>query len=187
MHTTSTSLLERLRVPTSEEAWTRFVKLYTPLLFFWARRMGVPDQDAADLVQDVLLVLLQTLPDFTYDPRKSFRAWLRAITINKWRETRRKRGARSPTGNGELDDLSAPADDDAFWEVEYQRHLVGRALQLMQADFQPLTWKACWEFVVSGRPAAEVAADLGVSLDVVYSAKSRVLRRLREELGQLME
>jgi len=64
---------------------------------------------------------------------------------------------------------------------------VGRALELMRADFQPVTWQACWEFVVRDRPAAEVAAELGITINTVYLAKSRVLRRLREELAGLLD
>jgi RNA polymerase sigma-70 factor (ECF subfamily) len=80
-----------------------------------------------------------------------------------------------------------PADVDRFWEEEYRQHLVGRALQLMQADFQPTTWKACWELVVAGKPAPRVAAELGITTGAVYAAKFRVLSRLREELRDLMD
>ena len=72
-------------------------------------------------------------------------------------------------------------------EEEYRRYLVRRALGLMQAEFEPATWKACWEFVVHDRPAAEVAAELGLSVNAVYLAKSRVLRRLRAELRGLLD
>jgi RNA polymerase sigma-70 factor (ECF subfamily) len=57
----------------------------------------------------------------------------------------------------------------------------------MQSEFQPTTWKACWETVAHGRPAAKVAAELRISIDSVYTAKSRVLRRLRQELAGLLE
>ena len=84
---TPASLLERLRQPADPAAWSRFVELYTPLLYGWARRVGLPEQDAADLVQDVFVQLVRKLPDFTYDRHKTFRGWLRAVTLNKWRET----------------------------------------------------------------------------------------------------
>ena len=90
MNSTHSSLLERLRRPDDVEAWDRFVRLYTPLLFHWARGAGLRDPDAADLVQDVLVVLVRKLPEFHYDPRKSFRAWLRTVTLNKWRERLRR-------------------------------------------------------------------------------------------------
>jgi RNA polymerase sigma-70 factor (ECF subfamily) len=188
MHTTSISLLERVRRPTERAAWARFVELYTPLLYYWACRLGMQGADAADLVQDVFTVLVQKLPGFTYDGGKSFRAWLRTITYNKWRDFQRRRAA-APEGLHAmpLPDLPATDDMDAFWEREYRQQLVGRALELMQREFQPSTWKACWECVVEGRPAAEVAQELGLGIDAVYAAKSRVLRRLRQELGGLFD
>lgn len=188
MHTTSVSLLERLRRTEDTAAWPRFVRLYTPLLFHWARRAGLPQEDAADLVQEVLLLLVRKLPTFTYEPGKSFRGWLRAITLNKWRERGRRKALAEPGPDDPgLSAVAAPPEADPFEEVEYRQRLVQRALQIMQAEFEPTTWKACWESVVSGRPAAEVAAELGVRVEVVYGAKSRVLRRLREELGGLLD
>ena len=76
---TPASLLERLRQPGQDQAWARFVDLYTPLLFYWARRLGCQESEAADLVQEVLLLLVRKLPGFTYDQHKSFRGWLRTI------------------------------------------------------------------------------------------------------------
>ncbi len=76
MHTTSVSLLQRLRQPAESEAWQRFVGLYTPLLFAWVRRLGLDENDAADIVQDIFVVLLRKLPEFRYDQNQSFRAWL---------------------------------------------------------------------------------------------------------------
>ena len=56
----------------------------------------------------------------------------------------------------------------------------------MQAEFGPTSWQACWSHVVEDKTAAEVARDLGISVNMVYLAKSRVLARLREELGGLI-
>jgi RNA polymerase sigma-70 factor, ECF subfamily len=188
MDTTSVSLLERLREPAQQEAWGRFVDLYTPLIYYWARRVGSSPEEAADLVQDVLTLLVQKLPEFRYDPEKSFRGWLRTLTLNKWRENRRRRGvAVAVASDGELAAVVSPDADDAFWQVEYRQHLVNRALKLMQAEFQDNTWKACWECVIAGKPAADVARELGLSVAAVYAAKSRVLRRLREELAGLLD
>jgi RNA polymerase sigma-70 factor, ECF subfamily len=86
MFTTSGSLPEQLRRPDQEAAWARFVKLYTPLLCTWGRRLGVPRQEALDLVQDVLTVLVQKLPTFSHDRGKSFHAWLHTLTRNKLRD-----------------------------------------------------------------------------------------------------
>jgi RNA polymerase sigma-70 factor (ECF subfamily) len=188
MDTTSVTLLERVRQPGNAAAWQRFVLLYTPLLYSWACGSGLQDQDAADLVQEVLTALLGKLREFRYDEQKSFRGWLRTVLRNKWRELRRRRvpvlmDVRDAS-LAELADREEPADLD---EVEYRHQLVQRALQLIQADFQPATWQAWTEYVVAGRPAAAVAADLGVTPHAVYLAKARVLRRLRQELSGLLD
>jgi RNA polymerase sigma-70 factor (ECF subfamily) len=182
-------LIERLRNRADEGAWTRFVKLYTPFLFYWARRVGLQTPDAADLVQDVLLLLYQKLPEFTYDPRHSFRAWLRTVLLNKWREQRRRRspGPGLNAGGEVLSDLTESDPLAEFSELEHRQYLANRALQLMQSDFQPTTWKAFCEHVIAGRPAAEVARELGLTVKAVYLGKARVLQRLRLELNGLLD
>ena len=188
MHTTPPSLLERLRRPGEPDAWQRFVDLYTPLIYYWARRTGLQSSDACDLVQDVLTVLVQKMPEFEYDPRKSFRAWLRTITLNKWREKYRRRPLPLADGGDRvLAGLPSPDDSDAFWESEYRRHLVDRVMNFMQGEFQETTWRAFCDYVGAGKAPAEVARELGISVHAVYLAKSRVLRRLREELVGLWE
>src|SRR5262249_55498467 len=89
--------------------------------------------------------------------------------------------------SGLLAEVPGPEGLETLWETEYQQQLVGRALRLMQTEFQPATWKACWETVVNDRPIAEVAEELGLSVASVYAARSRVLRRLREELAGLLD
>src|SRR5262245_37240779 len=81
---TSLSLLERLKRPRQKEAWDRFVELYAPFLHDWARRLGAQPQDAADLVQEVFVLLLAKMPSFSYDQSKTFRGWLRTLMRNKW-------------------------------------------------------------------------------------------------------
>ena len=188
MDSTSPSLLERVRNLGDEQAWRRFVDLYTPLLYEWTRRIGLQAGDAADLVQDVFTVLLEKLPTFQYDPQKSFRAWLKTVLLNLWRDRcRRQAVGPRPAGDAGLSGVADSADPDFFDEAEYRKYIVNRALKLMQAEFQPATWKAFWESEVAGRPVAEVAAELGLTPNAVYLARSRVLRRLREELDGLLE
>ena len=184
---TPASLLERLRLPDQERAWTRFVDLYAPLLYSWARRTGCPEADAADLVQEVLTLLLRKLPEFTYDRHRSFRGWLHVVARNCWRNLRRRSQLPRAGNVPDLDELSAPEEAEPFWETEYRQRLVNRALTLMQADFKPSTWKAFWETAVNGRPAAEVARELGACVGTIYSARSRVLSRLRQELAGLLD
>jgi RNA polymerase sigma-70 factor (ECF subfamily) len=90
-------------------------------------------------------------------------------------------------GEATPDELAVEDASEAFWEQEYRDQLVARAMQIMKADFQPATWRAAYEHIVSGRSAAEIAAELGTTAGAVYAAKIRVLRRLREELEGMME
>lgn len=187
MTKTPLSLLDRLREPFEQAAWNSFVSLYTPLIYTWGRKVGLQEQDAADLVQEVFVKLVQVLPTFTYDAHKGgFRRWLRTVTLNTWRDHGKRRRDRSLPGNeAALAELAAP--HQAFWEAEYSLRLVNQAMALMQADFQPASWKAFWEQVVVGRSANEAAAELGISPGAAYAAKYRVLERLRQELTGLLD
>jgi RNA polymerase sigma-70 factor (ECF subfamily) len=189
VHTTSATLLDRIREPASQaDAWERFVLLYSPLLVGWSGRIGLCDADAADLVQDVFLVLLRRLPEFRYDRRQSFRAWLHTILLNRWRSLRRSRVPTPVDPHAEpLLDLESSGPEPALDEAEYRQGLVRRALQLIRNDFQPLTWEAWSQYVEAGRPAADVARNLGISSQAVYMAKARILRRLRQELEGLLD
>jgi RNA polymerase sigma-70 factor (ECF subfamily) len=185
MNTTPVSLLERLRQPDNQTAWARFVDLYTPLLCYWGRRVGLKEPDVADLIQDVFCILTRKLPDFTYDSNRTFRGWLHTVLMNQWRTSLRRRIEQSlPEAVVDTVDIETY---EAFIEKEYRDYLIGRALQVMKADFRPSTWQACWEHVACGRPVAEVASELGISEKAVYLAKARVLKRLRQELEGLWD
>lgn len=188
MTETPASLLERLRQPFEPEAWARFVALYTPLIYSWGRRVGLQETDAADLVQEVFVTLLRVLPTFSYDRQKSFRRWLRTVTLNQVRNSRKRWENRMRREmDGPLDPAAVANELEALWESEYQQHVAARALAIMRADFQEKTWQACWEMVVMGRPAADVARQLGLTIGAVYAAKVRVLDRLRQELRGMLD
>jgi len=180
--------LRRLRDPNQQAAWERFVELYAPLIFHWSKSRGLSATDASDLVQEVMTVLVQKLPDFQYDPTKRFRGWLRTITINKTRDFQRHEASRphdadTPT----LQLVATPGTVDLFDEAEYRSFLVNRALELMRTEFRDEVWQACWQQVVEGKKAVDVARELKMTVNRVYLAKSRVLGRLREELVGLMD
>jgi RNA polymerase sigma-70 factor (ECF subfamily) len=186
MDQTSASLLERLRRPNQPDAWQQFADLYTPLLYYWLRRQGVQQADAADLVQEVFLTLVQKLPAFAYDPGRSFRNWLRTVTLNKLRE-RRRQAVPVQAAEGALDAVADDGPDDPFWETEYRQQLVQRTLTALRGEFQPATWEAFWRHAVQGRPAPEVAAELGLKAGAVRAARFRVVSRLRQELAGLLD
>lgn len=187
MDSTPASLLERVCKRWDQEAWGRFVQLYSPLIFFWGRRCGLQPADAADLTQEVLTTLFEKMPDFSYDRHKSFRAWLRTVTLNRWRDRQRLIATRPLPGDEQLlSELEADGQLTEFEESEYRDYIVSRALHIMRADFQQATWQAFWEHGVLGRPAAEVGRELGLTAAAVYCARLRVLSRLRQELKGLM-
>lgn len=188
MPETSVSLLERLRQPNNPRDWDLLVELYTPLLQTWSKRAGLQDADACDLTQEVFAHLYRKLPEFEYDPSRSFRAWLRTVTLNLWRARQRKASARTQVGA--LDKLPEPELPDPaadYWEADFNRHLARRAAEIMKDEFQPSTWKAFWEIVVEGRGPEEVAKELGMSTGAVYAARHRVKTRLKEELAGLLD
>jgi RNA polymerase sigma-70 factor (ECF subfamily) len=187
MSTTPISLLERLRQPMDQAAWNRFVELYTPLLFYWARRLGLDADAAADLVQDVFVVLVRKLPEFVYDRRKSFRGFLRKVLHNKAHEHHRRARLPMAVGPEALAGVAVADPAEAEEEAEYRREVVRRTLRLLQPEFPPQVWLAYQDYVIHGKPVAVVAAELGVSTNAVYLAKSRVLKRLRQELDGLLD
>lgn len=187
MDHTSPTLLAKLAGPERADAWPRFVHLYAPLLARWAERLGVRPADRPDLIQEVFLTLLHALPRFGYDRGDNFRAWLHTVFVNKWRDLGRKRvptplgvgGSSFPAG--EVEDHTVAVDEE-----EYRAVLADRAARLIRADFNAATWSAFWATAVEDRPAADVAAELGLSVNAVYLARARVLQRLRRELDGLL-
>ena len=190
MTTTSESLLFRLQQENSapdETAWQQFVSIYTPLIFFWARKAGLGQSDASDLVQDVLTQVFQKLPDFKYDSSRSFRGWLRTVTLNKYREIYRRKSSRLATASDSmLENLSPVAVAESTWDIDYARLLVAKAMELMQDDFAPGTWDALKLVMSEGRAVDDAAQQTGVSSWTIYSARARLMNRLREELDGLM-
>jgi RNA polymerase sigma-70 factor, ECF subfamily len=183
METTSATLLARVRNPDDRFAWERFVAIYGPLLFCWAKRLKLPQRDAADLVQDVLLLLVRVLPRFEYRQEGGFRKWLKTVAHNQWRTIARRR--ELPISGAAASDVAVPNEAEEFWEVEYHQRLVQQFLKVIRPEVEPTTWSAFQEYVVKGRDPQEVADELGLTRASVYLAKSRILKRLRDELQGL--
>ena len=169
------------------------MQLYTPLFLAWARKLGLQAQDAADLVQELLAKLLRELPKFQYDPaKKNFRGWLRTVCFNLCRDWQRARAARGGVGSDAGLSSVMGADDGLhdFWQQEHDAFLVRQALRVfteLEGEFEPHTLTACREVVLRERAPEDVAQELGVAVNVVYIAKLRVLRRLRQELAEFLE
>jgi RNA polymerase sigma-70 factor, ECF subfamily len=197
----SSTLLDQLRTR-RPEAWQRVVQLYGPVSYRWCRRANLSAEDAADVVQDVFSAVLTHLPSFRRDrPQDSFSGWLATITRNKVRELYRRRCGKAEARGGstalrQMADIPEPAELSEALSLSEQNIqpdaqsaacLSRRALELIQAEFEPRTWEAFWRVSVEGQSPGNVAADLGVSVASVYKAKSRILARLRQVLAELPE
>ncbi len=188
MEKTPASLLDRVRSASDRIAWERFVRLYTPLVLSWSHRLGLQDADATDLVQDVFVTLIRLLPTFHYQAGGSFRRWLGKITLSRLRDRQRKSRPTPVADDGPI--LAEAEVDDPireFDQAEYNAVLIGRALALVQPEFSPTMWAAFQATVIDEVAPAEAARTLGVTPNLVYLARSRVLRRLREVLTGLLE
>jgi RNA polymerase sigma-70 factor (ECF subfamily) len=193
MAVTSHSLLDRLRLRPDPDGWQRLVNLYLPLIHGWLRRHGVAPADADDLAQEVLTVVVRELPQFQHNQRTgAFRAWLRTITVHRVRDFWRGRKLRPATGDEEfgklLDQLEDPhSAPSALWDQEHDHHVARRLMELIQPEFGTKTWRAFQRTALDGARAAEVAAELHMSVNAVLIAKSRVLQRLRAEAQGLTD
>jgi RNA polymerase sigma-70 factor (ECF subfamily) len=194
MPETSVSLLDRLRKRPVAGDWQRLVDLYTPWLDTWLCRQGVSPADADDLVQEVLSVVVREVPGFRHDQRKgAFRCWLRTIAVNRLRAFWRSRQTHAvATGDSDMEQrLDELADSNSslsrLWDQEHDQHVLKRLLELVEPEFAQATWQAFRRVALEGARPAEVAAELGLSGNAVLLAKSRVLRRLREEAQGLVD
>lgn len=190
---TSRSLLARLRTDDAA-AWDRLVPLYTPLVYHWCRKLSLPEQDMPDVFQEVFKSVASNITNFRKErPSDTFRGWLRTITRNKVNDHFRRRG-RQPLATGGTDanlqfaQLPAPAlNDDEPDEQQSRQQLFRRALDLIREDFAERTWQAFWKTVVEGRDTRDVAEELSMRPGTVRVAKSRVLQRLRQQLGDVID
>lgn len=190
---TSVSLLERLTGNPGDDDWRRLLDLYQPLLRAWMLRAGVAASDVDDLIQEVLLVVFREVGGFERRGSGAFRAWLRTILAHRVHNYFRGQQHRPAAIGGSemlqsLAELESPESAlSQLWDREHDDHVVAILLRRVHRDFAPATWQAFCRHVQQGEPAASVAAELGLSLNSVLLAKSRVLKRLRQELGGIID
>lgn len=192
MDPTSISLLDRLKAAGPDASdWDRLHDLYMPLIRRWLGRVPGLGDEAADLAQEIMIVLAREIPRFDRRREGSFRAWLRQVTVNRAR-THWRRAVRRPVvgldpADGFLDRLADPNDDLArLWDREHDSQVVEKLLAAVRPEFSSSTWQAFRRFALEGVSARQVAEELELSENAVILAKSRVLKRLRAEAGELL-
>lgn len=193
MKPTSLTLLDRVRA-NDAEAWGRFVQVYSPIIYSWARHSGCQDNDALDLVQEVFQTVATRIRDFKREKDgDTLRGWLWGITRHKLLESyRRQRNSPQPIGSGDAwqrvgrGETLQEKDSIELSLDQVKTLLVQQARDLIRADFDQKTWQAFWRMAVDEQKAADVGKELEMSPNAVRQAKCRVLRRLRQELQDIL-
>src|SRR5262245_14014372 len=192
---TRASLLVRIRDGHDQDAWHQFVQLYAPVVYGFARKRGLQDADAADVMQDVLRSVAGAASRLNYDPsRGSFRGWLYTVARNRifnFLDTDRHKIGKGTGDSGAREQLEAQPGPELglarSWDEEYERTLAALAMRRVQGEVQAATWQAFWQTAVEGKSAGEAGKTLGMSPGAVYVARSRVLARLKDEVQRLQE
>ena len=191
---TSTTLLFRLR---SGEvgSWERLTRLYGPLVRYWCKRWGIPDAELDDVTQEIWVGLGPTLEGYRPGGNRSFRAWVRGVTHHKTQDWHRRQSKQLSDAAGGtamiqfLQQVESSPDDEATEDAEelvQKQALYGRALGEIRGEFENRSWEIFVAVAVDGRPVAEIATEFGLTSASVRKVKSRVLHRLRQELGELI-
>jgi RNA polymerase sigma-70 factor (ECF subfamily) len=179
-----------------DEAWAVFQARYRGVILGWCLRRGLTPESAEDLTQDVLLKLFQQLPHYSHDPsRGQFRGWLKAVVNNAltdfWRRQRRPdHGGVGGTAFLErLGELASPepAGELSVMIEEHARTTAAEILDRARAKVKETTWQAFYQTMVEQRPAAEVAAELKLSVASVYKASYRVKQMVQQEYRHVYE
>jgi RNA polymerase sigma-70 factor (ECF subfamily) len=189
--TTSVTLLARLRhAPTDQEAWSDFVARYGPKILHWCRRWRLQEADAQDVAQDVLLKLHGLMATFSYDPAGSFRAWLKTLSHHAWRDLVAER-RRAGIGTGDnpmaalLNNLAAGEDLAGDLQEEFRHELLDLAMARVKARVTSQTWDAFRLTALEGSSGSAAAAQLQMRTAQVYLARSKVKKRIQEEVKWL--
>jgi RNA polymerase sigma-70 factor (ECF subfamily) len=191
---TSITLLRRLRrTPTDQGAWEQFVERYGPSIYRWCRHHGLQKSDAEDVTQDVLMRLLEKMKTFRYDASGSFRSWLHTLTHHAWYDFLQKRRRGGACGSGDsaivqmLQTTETRDDLVRHLDEEFDRELLDRAMTEVRRRVEPRTWEAFRMLAIEELSGAEAAAQLRMKVAAVFVARSKVQKRIREEVRRLEE
>lgn len=186
--TTRVTLLHRLNQdPTDQLSWAEFVRLYSPAIRSWLIHWGLQEADAQDVAQNVLLRLTAKLPQFQYDPSKSFRGWLKTLTHHAWHDFvteagYRTRGSGDTSIMNQLNTIEAREDLAARVEETFDKELLAMALVRAKERVAETTWQAFKLAALDSVPPQDVADQLGIRVSQVYLAKHRVQKLVQEEI-----
>jgi RNA polymerase sigma-70 factor (ECF subfamily) len=184
---TSLSMLDRLRRTRDPETWARFVEIYGQLIVEWNQQAGLQPADANDVAQEILVAVLEKVPGFQRTEEGSFRNWLKSIALPKIRgQIRRQKRMDSWRDIDEMTELADPSQEREY-AADYSESVVSRALKVISRDFEESTWRAFEMVFFEKRDPEEVGRELGMSRNSVYIARSRVSKKVKEILRDLID
>lgn len=188
---TSATLLGRLSNNSGDAAARgEFVARYGPKIHDWCRRWQLQEADADDVTQIVLAKLIERMRTFNYDPGRSFRGWLKTVTLHAWQsfareQTRRGRGSGDTGVFEQLCEVESGEDFVAEMDKELERELLETAMATVQLRVAPKTWRVFWMLAMEEKSGAEVAAIQGMTVNAVFVAKNRVKAMIEVEVARL--
>lgn len=190
---TRDSLLMRVANPSDQCAWEQFARIYRPVVYNVARMRGLQDADAQDVAQQVLVAVAQALPTWKRrDEATLFRHWLcriaRNTTINMLTRQPQDRGIGGTGGQAKVKvEQGAGGGLDSQIEREYRRQVFRQAAEIVRSRADAVTWRAFALTMIDGLTIAEAAGQLNRSEAVIYAARSRIMRRLKDAVKELEE
>ena len=190
---TNLSLIKNVRDRSDTESWRKFHEFYAPLLMRYLRRLGLEEDRASDLVQDVFVRLLQALPTFELDSKRGrFRSYLWKLTYSALVDHARRVKARRQAEEQwvkrfyESSEAESRKLQDELNEIN-QEQVLKRALPRVHSKTSRTAWACFEQRLLRGRAGADVAAELGITADAVYVYSSRVLKAVRKECAALAD
>ncbi len=185
MAETSVSFLDSLKADENSDSWREFVDLYAPLIRIWLSGQHVREQERDDVTQEVMSTVYKKLPDFQRQRTGSFRKWLKQITIYCWRNQSRKINKSKAIGGSDFGNQIAALEDpdgemSRQWDQQHDQYILQQLLEKIRPSVRESTWDAFRSVSIESKTVEETAEQLGISVNAVYVAKSRVLSQLRK-------
>jgi RNA polymerase sigma factor (sigma-70 family) len=190
---TRPSLLIRVRDPADRAAWQEFVEIYRPVILRLAQHKHMQAADAEDIAQDVLMVVAKEVEQWEHDPKRArFRTWLHRVAsnaiLNALSRGKPDRGAGGSAIQAALvQQESRNGPDSDLLRLEYRREMFRWAARQVRKEFRQETWDAFWLTAVEGQPVDAAAKELAKDCGAIYTARSRVMQRIREIVEQYEE
>lgn len=190
---TRTTMVVGLRNLEDQKVWNRFFNSYWKLIYHSARKAGLADADAQEVVQDTVIAITKSIEGFEYDRAKgSFKGWLMKTTkwkiVDQFRKIQRKQSRESADASEHLEQIPDNLPGiDSYWEDHWQKELLEAAMERVKEEVNPLYYQVYDRLVLRDKKAKEVADELAIPVSQVYLAKHRITEALKKAVEEMNE